>query len=493
MDSIPTRISLQSHLGTLRYHGSLPVWPNTIALGIEWDDETRGKHSGSYNGVQYFETSVPNSATFVKAGRSFDNKRSFLEALKGRYAPNEVDELEKADITFGHKVVERVGFDKFRKLQAQLDKLSLVALDQQCIAYPSEGLNSFCPRIQDLDLSRNLFDYLLDVAKITIQLPRLRLLRLNGNRIISWELPEEYGHAFEKIEVISLSSTLIPLESISRLPKYFPAARECSLAENYITSAEINFSVEWQSLESLDLSYNQFTTIPSITFPDGATSPIKSLNLSHNSISEIQSKSTTHTTTLRAVDLRHNNLNSWKDVDALASQFTTVTDARIQWNPFADGVADDDLLLAVVARWASLTSLNGMKVSQRERMNAEIYFMAKAVKTQIPEFDLDCPRWKQLCDIYGPPVISEVLKKSTLLTITFVFNGEENRSKQVPRGLSVQKLRILVAKWYEIPAAFVELALIDDDGTELKFEDSLRQIEYYGVDEDSTIKITEKR
>ncbi|KAK9370434.1 hypothetical protein V1509DRAFT_617774 [Lipomyces kononenkoae] len=491
MDSIPTRISLQSHLGTLRYRGPLPIWPNTTALGIEWDDETRGKHSGSYNGVKYFETSVPNSATFVKSGRSFDSKRSFLEALKWRYAPNEMDELEEADITFGNKVVQRVGFDKFRKLQAQLDKLSLVALDLQCIAYPSDGLNSFCPSIQDLDLSRNLFDCLLDVAKITIQLPRLRLLRLNGNRIISWDLSEDYDHAFKKIEVISLASTLIPPESISRLPKYFPAARECSLAQNNIASAEINFSVGWQSLESLDLSYNLFTTIPNITFANGATSPIKSLNLSHNSISETKSTST-NTPTLRALDLRHNNLNSWKDVDTLASQFTTVTDAKIQWNPFADGVADDDLQLAVIARWASLTSLNGMQVSQRERMNAEIYFMSKVSKAEVREFDLDSPRWKQLCDIYGPPVNSDILKKSNVLAITCVFSGAENKRKQVPRGLSVQKLQILVAKWYKIPAAFIKLALIDDDGTELIFEDSLRQIEYYGVDEGSIIKITEK-
>jgi dynactin complex subunit len=118
MDTIPTRISLQSHLGTLRYRGPIPVWPNTTALGIEWDDDTRGKHSGSHNGVTYFETSVPNSATFVKAGRKFDEKQSFLEALKERYAPDEVDELEKIDIMFGNKVAERVGFDKIRKLQA---------------------------------------------------------------------------------------------------------------------------------------------------------------------------------------------------------------------------------------------------------------------------------------------------------------------------------------------------------------------------------------
>ncbi|KAK9433390.1 hypothetical protein V1505DRAFT_337805 [Lipomyces doorenjongii] len=493
MDTIPTRISLQSHLGTLRYRGPLTVWPNTIALGIEWDEETRGKHSGSHNGVAYFETSVPNSATFVKVGRKFDKKRSFLEALKERYAPDKVDELEKVDITFGNKVAERVGFDKIRKLQAQLDKLSLVALDRQCIAYPSDGLCSFCPSIQDLDLSCNLFDHLVDVAKITVQLPRLQLLRLNGNRIISWELPEKYEHAFLNIQVISLASTLIPLESISRLPKLFPAARECCLSRNYLASADIYFSVTWRSLESLDLSYNRFTTIPSLKFPDGATLRITSLNVSHNSISEIQATSwTEHTPSLKALDLRHNNLKTWKDVDTLASQFTTITDVTIQWNPFMDGLAYDDVQLAVIARWASLTALNGAKIDEKERMNAEIFFMAKVAKRQVAEFDLDCPRWKQLCDIYGPPVNSEAGRRSSVLGIVFLIDSEE-KSRKVPRGLTVQKLKILVAKWYKIPAAFVELALIDDDGTELIFEDSLREIEFYGVEDGSEIKIRVKR
>ncbi|KAK9247421.1 hypothetical protein V1506DRAFT_485631 [Lipomyces tetrasporus] len=490
MDSIPTRISLESHLGTLRYRGPLPVWPNTIALGIEWDEQTRGKHSGCYNGVEYFKTSVPNSATFVKATRKFDEKRSFLDSLKGRYAPDEVDELEKIDITFGSKVAERVGFDKIRKLQAQLDKLSLVALDRQCIAYSSGGLSSLCPSVEDLDLSCNLFECLVDIAKITVQLPRLRLLRLNGNRIISWELPGEYEHAFENIQAVSLVSTLIPLEYVSRLPIWFPAVRECSLAGNYLSSALISFSATWKSLESLDLSFNEFKTIPSFKFPDDATLAIISLNMSHNSISEIQSTLwTQHQSTLRALDLRHNNLKSWRDVDALASQLTTLTDVRVQWNPFMDGLAEDEVQLAVIARWAGLTALNGMKINEKERMNAEIYFMGKVAKRQVAEFDLDCARWKQLCDIYGPPVEPEaVKKKKNAVGIVFVID-DEMTARNVPRCLTVQRLKILVGKWYKVPAAFVELALKDKDGTEVIFENSLREIEYYGVDDGSEIEI----
>lgn len=54
LPAIGTRISLSSSLGTIKFVGHVE---NTtgIWLGVEWDEPTRGKHSGSKNGKQYFE------------------------------------------------------------------------------------------------------------------------------------------------------------------------------------------------------------------------------------------------------------------------------------------------------------------------------------------------------------------------------------------------------------------------------------------------------
>lgn len=41
------------NIGTVRYVGALTGAPG-VWVGVEWDDAKRGKHSGSYNGIQYF-------------------------------------------------------------------------------------------------------------------------------------------------------------------------------------------------------------------------------------------------------------------------------------------------------------------------------------------------------------------------------------------------------------------------------------------------------
>ena len=51
--SLNDRVStIDNYLGTIRYIGNLPVWgTNTVALGIEWDDPSRGKNNGDLNGI----------------------------------------------------------------------------------------------------------------------------------------------------------------------------------------------------------------------------------------------------------------------------------------------------------------------------------------------------------------------------------------------------------------------------------------------------------
>jgi dynactin complex subunit len=52
------RLSFDGQLCTVRYcgevNGTKGEW-----LGVEWDDPTRGKHSGENGGVKYFECKAP--------------------------------------------------------------------------------------------------------------------------------------------------------------------------------------------------------------------------------------------------------------------------------------------------------------------------------------------------------------------------------------------------------------------------------------------------
>ncbi|KAK9447618.1 uncharacterized protein V1518DRAFT_96412 [Limtongia smithiae] len=499
---VPCRISLLSELGTLRYHGPIPAWPDISALGIEWDDASRGKHSGDYNGRRYFDVVVPNSGTFLKASnRKFDEPRDFVTVLRERYAPKAIDEMEKEDISFGLKVAERVGFDKIREILSHLDQLTLVTLDKQCIASVSDfsDLRSICPNIQSLDISNNLFETLSDIAKITSQLPQLGYLRLNGNRILSWDLPDDYSAAFGSVEVVSLANMFMPLEFISNLPTLFPKVRECSLAGNNISADEILFDTDWPLLESLDLSYNKLTRVPLLIFGDVASSacitPLKNLNLSHNQVSNIVSLEPWQTSTsprITAIDLRHNSLSTWRDVDILSADFPDVMSIWLKWNPLYDGIEEDDAHLQTVARWGGLTSLNGIRISEKERSNAEIYFMNRIARGEVKDFDITSMRYKTLIDAYGKSYdTSQSAPKRGMNRITFIRDDTAVK-KAITRNMTVQKLKLLASRWCKIPVLHMDLVLMDPDGQEFILDDSVREVEYYGVDDGSTIAVRSK-
>lgn len=51
---IASRIECDGYRGTLKYVGPVGSTKGEW-LGIDWDDSTRGKHNGTYEGVEYFQ------------------------------------------------------------------------------------------------------------------------------------------------------------------------------------------------------------------------------------------------------------------------------------------------------------------------------------------------------------------------------------------------------------------------------------------------------
>jgi tubulin-specific chaperone E len=68
-----------------------------------------------------------------------------------------------------------------------------------------EEIERTCPRITELDLSRNLFERLGAVAEICRGLNSLRSLRLTGNRFSDVTFTEELQGAFCRVEWLALN------------------------------------------------------------------------------------------------------------------------------------------------------------------------------------------------------------------------------------------------------------------------------------------------
>ena len=152
------------------------------------------------------------AGSFVRPNRPIDSQRSFLEALNAKYAFDGTDppngSAGKSDheivsqtasrqkpVKISGKVAEEVGFDKVRRQLADLHELRIVILDGMKMSQLARELRSrdapngdkdvmlektqkICPRISELDLSRNLFEHWSEITYICSQLAYLRSLRL---------------------------------------------------------------------------------------------------------------------------------------------------------------------------------------------------------------------------------------------------------------------------------------------------------------------------
>lgn len=116
--SVGNRVAIDGFYGTVQYVGPVdPSRPLVLYYGIEWDDPTRGKHSGAHGGVQYFEARRPGSASFVRAlpaarGRRVSLADAVIEKYTDRHAATDGHRHLKVD-TDAHqnKAIEMVGFE----------------------------------------------------------------------------------------------------------------------------------------------------------------------------------------------------------------------------------------------------------------------------------------------------------------------------------------------------------------------------------------------
>lgn len=148
------------------------------------------------------KSNQPTAGSFVRPSRPSEPPQSFLEALRAKYASefeqtlaqgaSSAGDAARKAIEISGKVVEEVGFDKIRKQLAELQELRIVLLDGLRIAgvlssydqpenqvkESAKDIAATCPKIIELDLSRNLLSRWRDVWNICDQLKQLKRLKV---------------------------------------------------------------------------------------------------------------------------------------------------------------------------------------------------------------------------------------------------------------------------------------------------------------------------
>ncbi|KAF2460934.1 hypothetical protein BDY21DRAFT_314817 [Lineolata rhizophorae] len=449
------RLSYEGDLCTVRYIGNVAGIEGTW-LGVEWDDVSRGKHAGEHNGINYFkckQTGTPGS--FIRPNRPHDQPRNFLQALKVKYA-SELEEVahgvvEKA-IRISGKEVEEVGFDKVRRQLADLHELRIVLLDEMRItareqndyASPKKDdekgrstlneIRETCPNILELDISRNLFEKWGEVVSICEQLEHLGGLRVGENRFRDISLTDSdvahCKHIFNKVKDLSLEVTLLDWNESVSLANLFPNITSLSLSGNQYTTLPLGYLSS--PITVLTLQDNKFSTLTDL-LPLTRLATLQRLILKQNKISDAtkpeerdptgsKNKLPIFPVSVTDVDLSHNAISTWCFIHALGEAFPGLTSLRVAHNPLyrdlrhpADDsrplTADDGYMLTV-ARLPKLKSLNFSTITDKDRLNAESYYLSLIAAelsanpaSSEPAILARHPRFAALCAEYGDPVV----------------------------------------------------------------------------------------
>ncbi|KAK4156918.1 HotDog domain-containing protein [Chaetomidium leptoderma] len=459
------RRSYDGALCTVRYVGEVAGATGSW-LGVEWDDPSRGKHDGQHKGVRYFSCNSKSrtAASFVRPTRAVDAPQTFLSALNLKYASDPgQDKKPRRQVFFSGKLAEEVGFEKIRRQQAQLHELQFVILDDVQVAVASlpdedskESIGEVCPKVRELDLSRNLFERFGPVVEICAELKLLRSLKVNGNRfqhVLEDEGLKTAGDVLASVAELALEDTLLEWNEICHIASKFPSLTILHAGSNQLSClTPIPPAPFTSSLVSLHLEGNDFTSFSDLA-PLASIPTLRKLLLKGNRISAIHPPSSPPPVfgpNLYYIDLSYNAVAHWSFIDTLPAAFPGLTSLRFTHNPLysnpdlddtttttttptistlttqsqgqgsggggsggGGGVPKtDEAFMLIAARLPRLKVLNFSTVTTADRADAEMFYLSRIARqlAAVPETAEAAvlerhPRWAPLCEAYGEPAV----------------------------------------------------------------------------------------
>ncbi|KAI3650983.1 hypothetical protein MP228_004464 [Amoeboaphelidium protococcarum] len=401
---IGKRFEYHGYLGTVKYYGKLHSRQGEeLWFGVEWDDSSRGKHSGSLDGVQYFKCKQNGAGSFIKASVKLDFGRDFLEVYQEKY----LESFQLDSEGFGSANVDTsLRRSNMKTIQTvDLSRCRVSSLDGLLSSLQSQNITSgkACMNLRDtlnLDLSYNLINDLSLIIQCCHHLTNLKVLNLSGNHFD----PQLHARDVQQLSVNTSVETLIlnnvdlSPQSLQVILNCLPNVKELHLDCNNIDDKIQEFSVLLQLPQILYLSL-QRNSISDMTrvvswvychFPN-----VRHLELSHNMLQIVETVPRS-LDNLFKLNISHNKVSTWMEIDNLNRAVPNLEWLKLVQNPLVDGgngehcgyaldESYDRFMNICIARCPKLQYLNGVQIQEQaitkrldsySRRDAELYYLS---------------------------------------------------------------------------------------------------------------------
>ncbi|KAG9014067.1 hypothetical protein FRB94_000265 [Tulasnella sp. JGI-2019a] len=413
--TINQRVAILSDIGTIRFIGTVAGHSGDW-LGIEWDNPTRGKHDGSKDGIRYFPcVASGNPASFIRpSATNLTYGQPFLAALKAKYVDAKEDVGDTEEVILGSSAgaikVEAPRLASVRSRLSDIERLRVVSLDGNEVCGPGEPgeIANKSLQIETLDLSRTLISWWSDVLLIVQQLPRLKSLSLNDNRLIFVEGQLRQYQGTVRLEELQLNNTGISVAQVHVLGSVFPLLKHLEIGSCGLESLGWPSAAHaFMRLETLNLESNRISRLEDLLRTARALNALKNLILTDNAIIDITWPSASDllaACNLEYLSLIRNNIHAWSSIDSLSAWLPGLKSLSIQGTPIVEKNAGNSRAL-MIARLPVLTVWNGSSVTSSERRDSELFYLSSITKSCASEEARikEHPRWLLLCSQHGAP------------------------------------------------------------------------------------------
>ncbi|XP_029107112.1 tubulin-specific chaperone cofactor E-like protein isoform X3 [Scleropages formosus] len=313
-----------------------------------------------------------------------DEGRTFLEAISEKYSPDNFPYRRGPGP--GVLVVVPSG-PQGSPMKDRLNLPSVLVLNGCGISRAGdEGeISAFCAHVVELDLSHNKLQDWQEISKIVSNIPNLEFLNLSSNPLSESPLDTSCAEAFVRVRRLVLNNTRVSWETVHTFTREIPELEELFLCLNEYE--EVTPSVSpCPSLRLLHITDNNLQDWCEVRKFGPMFPGLDTLVMANNNLSSIEDSGEALRRlfpNLRSINLHNSGLNSWEDIEKL-NFFPKLEEVRLLGIPLLQSYTNKERRSLIVAqhtntcppcRLPSVSVLNGSKVTDGEREDAERFFI----------------------------------------------------------------------------------------------------------------------